>query len=169
MFDSLTHSLTSCGRKLINIAIRSDTHCSTTSPPACPSGWTGVDNKCFKYDAGKRNYRDSVNYCKAQGGKIASIHSDKENEVVMKLAETTAYIAAESDGKGNWKWADGTKWWQPATEKHDGIVGASETRIAMNTDNRWHDWGTGEQALGVICAITAGIVTVMYWTSWVAP
>ena len=136
--------------------------CSSAAPTACPAGWTSVANKCFKYDAGKRNYKDSVNYCKTQGGTIASIHSNQENAVVMTLAKTVAFIGAESDGKGNWKWNDGSSWWQPATEKHDGIKGTGETRIAMNTDNRWHDWGTGSDALGVICAMTAGTATGMH-------
>ena len=122
------------------------------SSTACPTGWTAVDNKCFKYDAGTRNYKDSVNYCKTQGGTIASIHSNQENAVVMTLAKTVAFIGAESDGKGNWKWNDGSKWWQPAGTKHDGIVGKGETKIALVTDKKWHDWGTGKDILGVWCA-----------------
>ena len=136
--------------------------CSPTAATICPAGWTGVANICFKYDAGKRNYKDSVNYCKTQGGTIASIHSDQENAVVMTLAKTVAFIGAESDGQGTWKWNDGTSWWQPASEKHDGLAGDTETRIAMNTDNRWHDWGTGNDALGVICAVIPGTATGMH-------
>ena len=133
-----------------------------TAVTLCPAGWTGVNNRCFRYDAGKRNYKNSVRYCKSQGGNIASIHSNKENKVVMKLAKSVAFIGAESDGRGNWEWKDGTTWWEPADDKHDGIVGASETRIAMNTDNKWHDWGTGSDALGVICAKDLSTVTGLY-------
>ena len=32
---------------------------------ACPSGWTAVNQRFFKYDAGKRNYWSSARYCKA--------------------------------------------------------------------------------------------------------
>ena len=100
-----------------------------------------------------------MNYCKKEGGAIASIHSDKENAVVMTLANTVAYIGAESDGQGNWKWNDGSRWWQPAPEKHDGIQGITETRIAVDTDNKWHDWATGGETLGVICAILPDATT----------
>ena len=93
---------------------------------------------------------------------MASIHSDKQNEAVMKIVKTTSYLAAESDGKGNWKWNDGSKWWQPASNKHDGLQGKGETRIAMVTDKRWHDWGTGSATLGAICARapTSGMCSV---------
>ena len=84
---------------------------------------------------------------------MASIHSDEENEAVIKIAKSDAYIGAESDGKGNWKWTDGSKWWQPASEKHDGLVGQSETRVVIrHEDAKWHDWGTGDVKLGVVCA-----------------
>ena len=79
----------------------------------------------------------------------------------MNLAKTTSYLGAESDGNGNWKWADGTKWWQPAAGKHDGLQGTYETKIAMSTDNRWHDWTTGSATLGVVCAkdLKSGMVS----------
>ena len=64
---------------------------------------------------------------------IASIHSAKENGVVAKLAKTFAYIGAESDGHGHWKWDDGSKWWQPDDEDTDGLWGHSDTRIAAVT------------------------------------
>ena len=83
---------------------------------------------------------------------MASIHSDQENEAVMKLAKTTVYIAAESDGKGNWKWSDCTKWWQPTADKTDKLEGTTETRVVITTDNKWNDWKTGGEKHGVVCA-----------------
>lgn len=119
----------------------------------CPEGWITAGNKCFKYDATLRKYEDSVSYCVSQGGQIASIHSDEENEAVIKLAKTDVYIGAESDLKGNWKWTDGTPWWQPTSEKHDGLVGLSESVIIIaRADTKWHDWGTGDDKSGVVCA-----------------
>ena len=93
-----------------------------------------------------------MNYCKSQGGNIATVYNNQENDVLIQITKATAYIGAESDGKGNWKWIDGSKWWQPAGTQHDGIAGRGETKIAMNTDKKWHDWATGDAALGVLCA-----------------
>ena len=137
--------------KLIILSLR----CSPSAVPACPTGWTGIENKCFKYNGGSRNYQDSVKYCKSQGATIASIHSEKQNEVVIKLSKKVAYIGAESDGEGNWKWNDGSQWWQP--KAHAGLAGEEETKIALQ--NEWHDWGNGNKDLGVICAKTPGTIT----------
>ena len=120
---------------------------------ACPSGWSAVNQRCFKYDAGKRNYWSSLGYCKSQGGNIASIHNDAENDIVINLAKEVAFLGAQSDGKGNWKWDDRTAWWQPASDKHDGLEGVDETKIAIsNVDKKWHDWGKGFDKLGVVCS-----------------
>ena len=97
-----------------------------------------------------------MKYCKAQKGNIASVHNNQENDALIKLAKATAFLGAESDGKGKWKWNDGSKWWQPAGTQHDGIVGKGETKIALNTDKKWHDWGVGADKLGVLCAMKLG-------------
>ena len=83
---------------------------------------------------------------------MVSIHSDEENEAIMDLAKTNVYIGAESDGNGNWKWADGTGWWLPSADKRDELPGKSQTRIVMTTTNKWHGWGTGDDQEGVVCA-----------------
>ena len=119
----------------------------------CGAGWTTVGDRCFKYDATNRKYADQVKYCKSQGGNVASIHSDAENDVAFKLVKAVTFIGAESDGKGNWKWNDGSKWWQPASSKHDGLRGTGETKIALyHGDKKWHDWGKGADKLSVVCA-----------------
>ena len=94
-----------------------------------------------------------MKYCKAQKGNIASVHNNEENDALIKLAKATAFLGAESDGKGKWKWNDGSNWWQPAGTQHDGIVGKGETKIALNTDKKWHDWGVGADKLSVLCAM----------------
>ena len=126
---------------------------AATTSEACPSGWTAVEDRCFMYNSGKRKYAQSVIYCKSQGGNIVSIHNDAENDVVMDLVKGNAFLGAESDGRGNWKWNDGTAWWQPASDKHDGLQGFLETRIVMETtDKKWHDWGRGHNKMAVVCS-----------------
>ena len=136
----------------------------------CGAGWRGplLGDRCFKYNAIKRNYADSVKYCKSQSGNIASIRNAAENNFALKLIKArVTYIGAESDGKGNWRWNDGSKWWQPSktgpknpndddgivSRGHDGLVGRGETKITLNpVDKMWHDWGTGSEKLSVLCA-----------------
>ena len=103
-----------------------------------------------------------MSYCTSQGAQIASIHSDTENAAATKLIPNGvgAYIGAESDGTGNWKWRDGTTWWQP--KDHGGLEGRGETRIAINcphckNDRKWHDWANGEAQHGVLCRVPGGL------------
>ena len=126
---------------------------------ACPAGWTAGGNQCFMRNLGRRTYDNSVKYCKSLGANIASIHNKQENDVVLSLA-TQSYIGAESDGKGKWKWNDGTPWWQPNYEGTDGIYGFQETRIVVLTDRKWHDWGKGETLFSVICSQPGEVITI---------
>ena len=92
-----------------------------------------------------------MKHCTSQGAQIASIHNDEENDAVAKLNAKYAYLGAESDGKGNWKWHDGSAWWQPAGIE-DNIRGVKETRIGLGGDSKWYDWQKGQAQLGVVCA-----------------
>ena len=131
---------------------------------ACREGWIAVGNRCFKYDTTKRDYKNSVLYCKSLGAQIASIHSDVENTIVTILIPDgeTGYIGAESDGMGTWNWNDDSTWWQPADSKNDTIAEAPKNRIVINcprcnNDKKWHDRGAGSLH-GVVCAqaVTSG-------------
>jgi len=130
-------------------------------PDECPQGWTQIGSRCFIYDATLRDYDGSSKYCKSIGGMIASVHSEKENRVMLGLFPVdkafTVYIGAEYEN-GQWKWHDGSPWWQPS--KHGGLSGL-ETRIGVNcphcdNDGLWHDWGYGQFHFGVICTLNLG-------------
>ena len=122
-------------------------NCTKECQAICPV-LPNLTEATFAVDCTARNYADSVNYCKAQGTQIASIHNNKDNNVVVNLVKQvgcTAYLGAESNGKGTWSWNDGTKWDFVPT-KNDGMQGKSETKAAMNKDDSaWHDWGTGSK------------------------
>ena len=156
---------TACMSKLITIVLTiflvriihehtyAHTHTLVAVSKACPKGWTTVGERCFKYDATKRNYDDSVKHCTSQGAQIASIHNDEENNAVIKMQVVeAAYLGAESDGMGNWKWHDGTPWWNPGGGRSE-LKGVAETRIALEIKtHKWYDWKKGEARLGVFCA-----------------
>ena len=81
-----------------------------------------------------------------------SIHNEEEADAVRIIARDSAYIGAESDGKGNWKWTDGSKWYLVPRNARGGTAGIHETKMAI-TNQRWHDYGNGEKKLGVVCAM----------------
>ena len=72
---------------------------------------------------------------------------------MIKLVKQRAFIGAESDGKGNWKWNDGSKWWQPEAAANT-LQGKDEIRIIIDARNKheWHDWGDGTDKLCVVCS-----------------
>ena len=108
-------------------------------------------------DCVKRNFQDSVNSCTNRGCTIASFHSDEDVDSVKSIVPCNVYIGAASDGKGNWSYIDGSEWW--AYSKNDNLAGVRETKIVMDCLKgcEWHDWGTGDELLGVICQQCPGI------------
>ena len=104
-------------------------------------------------DCTKRNFQESVNYCKDKGSTIASFHSNEDikkgKDVLQSSSCRQAYIGAISDGSGNWRWLDDSDWWE--YRQNDGLAGTSETKIVWDSDGKWNDWGTGAAKMGVIC------------------
>ena len=109
----------------------------------------------FVFDATGRTYAESKSYCESLGHTIASIHSAKEQGWVTALISTTAYLGGESDGSGNWQWADGSVWADYRPLSTDGLNGITETKLALENDGEWNDWHTGDALLGVVCRRTA--------------
>ena len=86
---------------------------------------------------------------------IASFHSDQDFNDAKEKVKCNVYVGATSDGKGNWKWLDGSKWW--AYSNNDGLEGTRETCLVWRAvDNKWNDWGTGDDLVGVICKNQGG-------------
>ena len=101
-------------------------------------------------DCAERNFQDSINFCRHNGWTIASFQSEEEVDGVRGKVGCDAYIGAISDGYGNWKWIDDSPWW--ANEYNDGLEGKTETKIVWRaSDNKWNDWGIGNDLEGVIC------------------
>ena len=114
------------------------------------SSTTWLSPEKYMVDCTERNFLDSVDYCTANGGTIASFQSDVDVNEAKDKVTCNVYIGATSDGNGNWKWIDNSPWW--AYENNDGLPGTTETKIVWRAvDNKWNDWGTGADLMGVIC------------------
>jgi len=106
----------------------------------------------------KPDFRGTYDSCVAHcltvdggGYRIASVHSDAENDLLYKLVTEATYIGAEETSvNGVWAWNDATPW-DYTPSMNDGLNNVFETRIAAYTDGKWHDWGTGESSIPVIC------------------
>jgi len=115
--------------------------------PAPPEGYV--------VNCTKRNFQDSANFCKTKGWTMGTFQSDTDVEVAKDKVGCNVYIGATSDGKGNWEWIDSSPWW--AYGNNDGLNGIIETKIVWRAaDNKWNDWGTGDDLMGVICQVKGG-------------
>mgnify|MGYP002058207292 CR=1 FL=1 len=54
----------------------------------CPEGWTKFEGRCYSLVT---NYHDITvcrKHCRAQGGDLASIHSQRENDFVANFIQS---------------------------------------------------------------------------------
>ena len=92
------------------------TAATTTGTTECPYGWetyTGDGSlvKCFKHCGDQQYATHAEQYCQAQGGHLASIHSSEEQNFLMQTFGLTDDIwigAVDTDHNGAWEWTDGS-------------------------------------------------------------
>ncbi|XP_028447513.1 galactose-specific lectin nattectin isoform X1 [Perca flavescens] len=51
-----------------------------TCPGSCPPGWTQFGSRCFSFYFQGKSWIDAENFCKSDGGNLASVHSEEEHE-----------------------------------------------------------------------------------------
>uniref|UniRef100_A0A096MA76 C-type lectin domain-containing protein n=1 Tax=Poecilia formosa TaxID=48698 RepID=A0A096MA76_POEFO len=81
----------------------------------CPSGWTPINGRCFRYVAKPMAWIDAEKNCLSMGANLASVHNMQEYHQVQAL------ITAASRGSGltwlggsdaqkdrTWLWSDGS-------------------------------------------------------------
>ena len=95
--------------------------------------------------------------------RVASIHSQYENGMVASMVTQPSYLGArESEVNGEFSWDDGSTWdW--TNPSNDGMSDQGETRLAFNSGvPQWHDWGTGDALLGVVCRKPCGQSSLVF-------
>ncbi|CAI5449638.1 unnamed protein product [Caenorhabditis angaria] len=91
-----------------------------TIPSHCPSGytWFSETDFCYKNFVRSTNFNDARSSCQADGGELASIHSQVENDFLVQFTKTGLTV---KDNNWNdqvwigyvyqnqkWQWTDGT-------------------------------------------------------------
>ena len=80
----------------------------------CPCYWSQFENKCYRYFENKTTWEEAGAACLAEGGDLAAIHSEKENDFVHQLSNDTQedfWIGANDHDKDrSWVWRDGSDW-----------------------------------------------------------
>ena len=141
---------------------------------SCPSGWTVSGQKCFRVFPGPLDWLAALQVCIAEGGTLAKIESQAENDLVVGLlggpTTSVAFIGLQDFLQENtFTWADGSTLgaygsnlnggvpWQgnagtSNAQPNNGVVnGVSQANTGQHcvvlrpSDERWND---------VICGVT---------------
>jgi len=96
--------------------IRRTTVAPTVKPKGCPSSYTKFNDHCYKFVSdSSHSWVTAENYCRKEGGHLASVHSQAENDFITKLAGNENYWLgghpdSHTTGWNGWLWSDGTDW-----------------------------------------------------------
>ena len=103
---------------------------------ACPSGWTQIDGQCLKLWHEAKTWNDAEKTCIANGGHLATIGTQAQNDWISANAKyTTWHGATDQFSEGKWTEALGqnalqfSDWYQHGTPEPNG--GTNENCGAM--------------------------------------
>jgi len=89
----------------------------TSTTASCKLGWSHFDGKCFRAVLETMDWVSAREFCTAEGGELASIHSTEENDFIKILIKAafgySTYVwvgGTDSETEGSWQWSDGTEW-----------------------------------------------------------
>ncbi|XP_031150884.1 galactose-specific lectin nattectin-like isoform X6 [Sander lucioperca] len=117
-------------------------------PGSCPPGWTQFGSRCFSFNFQGKSWVDAENFCKSDGGNLASVHSEEEHVFLRTFINQvtgeniTSWIGgSDSVQEGEWMWSDGStfdyKHWDKGQPDNKGGV---ENCLQMNYEERdWND------------------------------
>ncbi|GMS99143.1 hypothetical protein PENTCL1PPCAC_21318, partial [Pristionchus entomophagus] len=103
------------------------------------------DDLCYQVGKYPANYTEANTICHSFGANVASIHNERENTFVRRLAASHGLIngmmlgAAYNSKKNSFKWADGTTWDYDNFAPGFPLVGFGEC-VAMETNNIGGQW-----------------------------
>ena len=106
----------------------------------CPSGWTRIDEVCYNESASTQSWTDGVDYCKAQGGHIATINDAEENNNINQEFGGNLWIGYnDRESEGNFEWENGSSsyenWGENEPNNQDG-----EDCAEMYGEGDWNDY-----------------------------
>ena len=68
----------------LNFVIASEDVVPTTpASPSCPGGWSHFNGYCYKLNQDTKSWGDAEAACQSEGGHLASIHSEDENDFLV--------------------------------------------------------------------------------------
>ncbi|CAL8384873.1 unnamed protein product [Gadus morhua 'NCC'] len=135
----------------------------TPAPPTpaweghCPSGWMRFKDKCFLFKGQKEdfqaNWTFARSWCQGQGGSLAVIDNQSENDFVssyLKDLERPAWIGlSDLSAENLYAWTDGsrvlyTNWDDKEPNNHNGAEHCVSVTHSDLVSGRWNDAACSE-------------------------
>ena len=81
----------------------------------CPENWEEHGGHCYLWDDKARSWYKAEEFCKNEGGHLASVTSEAANEYIFEGKEKRKHAniwlgGSDQEEEGVWKWSDGTPW-----------------------------------------------------------
>ena len=96
-----------------------------------------MEAKCFKFFDLEKTQSEAKDYCKENGGNLASVTNSDINDLISKFGHYV-HIGAEKVA-GSWVWADGSVWSYSNWEDGQG-QSTIELCVKLYPNGKWHDW-----------------------------
>ncbi|KAL2098959.1 hypothetical protein ACEWY4_005439 [Coilia grayii] len=109
--------------------------CEENPIPTCDDGYFLFRSYCYAFKEEKLAFVDAQKDCVANGGNLASVHSDKENKFLVKLTQKTyAWIGGRRDEENSeiWLWTDHTPFNYDGWAKKQPAANPANLCILMN-------------------------------------
>ena len=126
-------------------------------PPSnfeCPVSWHSFDDKCYKLLDEPLTWFDANKTCNEDGGNLASIQTDEENNFIFELAgENPVSLGGNDlDTEGTWTWSDEREWGEFINwgENEPNNIEGEHCIEIRHFNGRWNDYNCG-QKLKAVC------------------
>ena len=138
----------------------------------CPSGWPpsllsahDTNGNCYIRMPTAKNFTAAEDNCRVQGGHLASIASDNENDIVRNLNNTQIWIGLnDRDEEDTFVWTDSssynyTMWVEPNEPNNEGNGKEGPANcVRMTSSGKWRDTLCSDN-LAYVCEISAQTAT----------
>ena len=141
----------------------------------CPSGWRpslpsahDTNGNCYVRMPTAKNFTAAEDNCRVQGGHLASIASDNENNIVRNLSNTQIWIGLNDiDEETTFVWTDSSSYNYTMWDRYkfgmepnnvgNGIKGPANC-VRMMPSGKWRDTHCSDK-LAYVCEISAQTAT----------
>merc|ERR1719341_1998273 len=133
---------------------------------SCEEGWEENGEHCYLWSTDKKNWTSAEEFCRKEGGHLASVHSTATVKFVVEGMNRTGLEVVWLGGndievEGTWNWVDCSPWnatfWGRGEPNNGGGDEHclhhvfSYPKFPSYLDGKWNDWGCRHE-IGFLCS-----------------